>query len=89
MVGCEDRARRIDKTIALFEKKRPKIEVKTDFRPYLDLWKKCNTQASGGNPPDVFRNAIGLLRNTTRRTCRWISVSGSTPATSGWSDPRR
>ncbi|MFJ4567039.1 ABC transporter substrate-binding protein [Streptomyces caelestis] len=60
--GAEDRAQRINKTIALFEKKYPTIKVKTDFQPYLDFWKKFNTQASGGNPPDVFQNAIGFLR---------------------------
>ncbi|MPY61579.1 ABC transporter substrate-binding protein [Streptomyces spongiae] len=60
--GAEDRAERINKTIKLFEKKYPKIKVKTDFQPYLDFWKKFNTQASGGNPPDVFQNAIGFLR---------------------------
>ncbi|MEU0676737.1 extracellular solute-binding protein [Streptomyces sp. NPDC006172] len=60
--GSEDRAQRINKTIALFEKKYPKIKVKTDFQPYTDFWKKFNTQASGGNPPDVFQNAIGFLR---------------------------
>ncbi|WP_217180064.1 ABC transporter substrate-binding protein [Streptomyces sp. AC495_CC817] len=60
--GAEDRAERIKKCIALFEKKYPKIKVKTDFQPYLDFWKKFNTQASGGNPPDVFQNAIGFLR---------------------------
>ncbi|MER5718377.1 extracellular solute-binding protein [Streptomyces sp. NPDC002132] len=60
--GSEDRAQRINKTIALFEKKYPKIKVKTDFQPYSDFWKKFNTQASGGNPPDVFQNAIGFLR---------------------------
>ncbi|GGM12534.1 lipoprotein [Streptomyces fumigatiscleroticus] len=60
--GADDRAQRINKTIALFEKKYPKIKVKTDFQPYTDFWKKFNTQASGGNPPDVFQNAIGFLR---------------------------
>jgi multiple sugar transport system substrate-binding protein len=60
--GSEDRAKRINDSIKLFEKKYPKIKVKTDFQPYLDFWKKFNTQASGGNPPDVFQNAIGFLR---------------------------
>ncbi|MET9428316.1 MULTISPECIES: extracellular solute-binding protein [unclassified Streptomyces] len=60
--GSDDRAKRINKCVALFEKKFPKIKVKTDFQPYLDFWKKFNTQASGGNPPDVFQNAIGFLR---------------------------
>lgn len=65
--GSDDRAKRINRTIALFEKKYPKIKVKTDFQPYLDFWKKFNTQASGGNPPDVFQNAIGFLRKYDAR----------------------
>ncbi|MBC9713530.1 extracellular solute-binding protein [Streptomyces sp. TRM66268-LWL] len=60
--GADDRAKRINETIKLFEKKFPKIKIKTDFQPYPDFWKKFNTQASGGNPPDVFQNAIGFLR---------------------------
>lgn len=60
--GSDDRAKRINRSIALFEKKHPKIRIKTDFQPYADFWKKFNTQASGGNPPDVFQNAIGFLR---------------------------
>ncbi len=60
--GADDRAKKINETIKLFEKKYPKIKIKTDFQPYPDFWKKFNTQASGGNPPDVFQNAIGFLR---------------------------
>ncbi|GAA1362434.1 ABC transporter substrate-binding protein [Streptomyces beijiangensis] len=60
--GADDRAKKINQTIALFEKKYPKIKVKTDFQPYADFWTKFQTQASGGNPPDVFQNAIGFLR---------------------------
>ncbi|MEV2250253.1 extracellular solute-binding protein [Streptomyces sp. NPDC050147] len=65
--GSDDRAKRINRTIELFEKKYPKIKVETDFQPYLDFWKKFNTQASGGNPPDVFQNAIGFLRKYDKR----------------------
>ncbi|GAA3093461.1 extracellular solute-binding protein [Streptomyces rectiviolaceus] len=65
--GSDDRAKRINRTIELFEEKYPKIKVKTDFQPYLDFWKKFNTQASGGNPPDVFQNAIGFLRKYDQR----------------------
>ncbi|MDQ0841013.1 ABC transporter substrate-binding protein [Streptomyces sp. V1I6] len=60
--GADDRAKKINQTVALFEKKHPKIKVKTDFQQYGDFWKKFNTQAAGGNPPDVFQNAIGFLR---------------------------
>jgi multiple sugar transport system substrate-binding protein len=66
--GSEDRAKRINDSVALFEKKYPKIKVKTDFQPYLDFWKKFNTQASGGNPPDVFQNAVGFLRKYDERS---------------------
>ncbi|WP_190081587.1 ABC transporter substrate-binding protein [Streptomyces longisporoflavus] len=66
--GSDDRAKRINRTIELFEKKYPKIKVQTDFQPYLDFWKKFNTQASGGNPPDVFQNAIGFLRKYDQRS---------------------
>ncbi|MFC7303739.1 ABC transporter substrate-binding protein [Streptomyces monticola] len=65
--GAEDRSKRIIETIRLFEKKHPKIKVKTDFQPYPDFWKKFNTQASGGNPPDVFQNAVGFLRKYDER----------------------
>ncbi|MCT2593204.1 extracellular solute-binding protein [Streptomyces sp. N2-109] len=60
--GADDRAKRINETIDLFEKKHPKIKVKTDFQPYEDFWKKFNTQAAGGNPPDVIQNAVTFLR---------------------------
>ncbi|MFF5970320.1 ABC transporter substrate-binding protein [Streptomyces sp. NPDC012769] len=65
--GSDDRAKRINRSIALFEKKHPKIRIKTDFQPYADFWKKFNTQASGGNPPDVFQNAIGFLRKYDKK----------------------
>ncbi|OEJ23811.1 ABC transporter substrate-binding protein [Streptomyces agglomeratus] len=65
--GADDRAKRINESIALFEKKYPKIKVKTDFQPYLDFWKKFNTQAAGGNPPDVIQNAVTFLRKYAAR----------------------
>lgn len=73
--GAEDRARRVNKTICLSEKKYPECEVKTGFQPYPYSWKKFNTRAPGGNPPDMFRNAIGPLREWTRIMCRSTPVS--------------
>ncbi len=67
--GAEDRAERINKTIALFEKKYPKIKVKTDFQPYTDFWKKFNTQASGGIRRTCSRMRLDSCANTTRRMC--------------------
>ncbi|MGW0860228.1 ABC transporter substrate-binding protein [Streptomyces sp. NPDC002690] len=60
--GGQERATLINKTIALFEKKHPDIEVKTDFQDYENFWKKFNTQASAGNAPDVFQNSVAFLR---------------------------
>lgn len=60
--GGQERATLINETIALFEKKYPDIEVKTDFQDYENFWKKFNTQASAGNAPDVFQNSVAFLR---------------------------
>ncbi|MEU1296446.1 extracellular solute-binding protein [Streptomyces sp. NPDC005840] len=65
--GGEPRAIAIKKTIALFEKKNPKIKVKPEFTDYEAFWEKFQTQASGGNPPDVFQNAVGFLRKYDKR----------------------
>ncbi|WP_436839813.1 extracellular solute-binding protein [Streptomyces albogriseolus] len=59
---AEDRVQRINVTIDLFGKKYPKIKVKADFQPYTDFWQTFSTHTSGGNPPDVFQNAIGFPR---------------------------
>ncbi|MFD9498394.1 ABC transporter substrate-binding protein [Streptomyces sp. NPDC060035] len=60
--GADDRAKKVQQCVALFEKKHPKIKVKTDFQQYGDFWKKFNTQAAGGNAPDVIQNAVTFLR---------------------------
>ncbi|MFI1442512.1 ABC transporter substrate-binding protein [Streptomyces fructofermentans] len=65
--GAEERAKRINKSVALFEKKYPRIKVKTDFQDYVAFWEKFQTQAAGGNPPDVFQNAVTFLRKYDKR----------------------
>ncbi|MGP3982394.1 ABC transporter substrate-binding protein [Streptomyces sp. KR80] len=65
--GADDRAKKINQCVKLFEKKFPKIKVKTDFQDYVAFWEKFQTQASGGNPPDVFQNAVGFLRKYDQR----------------------
>ncbi|MFF9279354.1 ABC transporter substrate-binding protein [Streptomyces griseosporeus] len=65
--GAEERQKRISQSIRLFEKKYPKIKVKTDFQDYVAFWEKFQTQAAGGNPPDVFQNAVGFLRKYDKR----------------------
>ncbi|MFF4802049.1 ABC transporter substrate-binding protein [Streptomyces sp. NPDC001351] len=66
--GADERAKKINQTIKLFEKKYPKIKVKTDFQDYVSFWEKFQTQAAGGNPPDVFQNAVTFLRKYDKRS---------------------
>src|SRR4051812_33585500 len=65
--GAEERGKKINQSIALFGKKYPKIKGKTDFQDYPSFWEKFQTQAAGGNPPDVFQNAVGFLRKYDKR----------------------
>ncbi|MBX9395985.1 extracellular solute-binding protein [Streptomyces sp. TRM72054] len=65
--GAEERTKRINQTVALFEKKYPKIKVETDFQDYVAFWEKFQTQAAGGNPPDVFQNSVAFLRKYDKR----------------------
>ncbi|PGH51388.1 ABC transporter substrate-binding protein [Streptomyces sp. Ru87] len=60
--GDASRAKLINETVDLFEKKHPKIKVKTDFLEYADFWKKFATQSAGGGAPDVFQNSVAFLR---------------------------
>ncbi|WP_128378361.1 extracellular solute-binding protein [Streptomyces cavernae] len=65
--GAEERSKRINQSIALFEKKYPKIKIKPDFTDYVKFWEKFQTQAAGGNPPDVFQNAIAFVAKYDKR----------------------
>jgi multiple sugar transport system substrate-binding protein len=62
--GAEERAKKVNQTIALFEKKYPKVKVKTDFQTHQSFWEKFQTQASGGNPPDVFKTPSHFFGST-------------------------
>lgn len=37
-----------------FEKSHPNIKVKVELTPYKQYWTKLETEATGGNLPDVF-----------------------------------
>ncbi|MFF1282695.1 extracellular solute-binding protein [Streptomyces sp. NPDC058299] len=67
LVGVEERVKEIDQGTALFEKKYRKVSVKTYFQTYESFWKKCRTQATGGNPPDVFQSAVTFLQKYDKR----------------------
>ncbi|MGW1725204.1 extracellular solute-binding protein [Streptomyces sp. NPDC002306] len=67
MVRWRRTARRINQSLALFEKKYPEIRVKADFQDHVAFREEFQTRAAGGNPPDVFRNAVGFLRKYDKR----------------------
>ncbi|MEU3845193.1 extracellular solute-binding protein [Streptomyces sp. NPDC028635] len=58
---------RINRSISLFEQKSPKIKVKTDFQGYVSFREKFRTQPAGGNPADVFQNAVAFLGKYDKR----------------------
>ncbi|GHB63144.1 hypothetical protein GCM10010377_62710 [Streptomyces viridiviolaceus] len=66
-MGADERAKRINQSIRIFEKKYPKIKVKTDFQDCASFRGTCQTRVAGGNPPDVFQNAVGFLRKYDKR----------------------
>ncbi|WP_327398910.1 extracellular solute-binding protein [Streptomyces sp. NBC_01288] len=51
--GNDDRAQRTNAAVALFEKRHPKISVRTSFAGYPAYVQKLATQAAGGDLPDV------------------------------------
>lgn len=65
--GAEERAEKINQSVALCERKYPKIKVKTDFRTCQSFWEKFQTRAVGGNPLDVFQDAVTFLRKYDKR----------------------
>jgi hypothetical protein len=85
--------RKIDKSIELSGKKSAKIKVKTDFRDYAAFWERSRTRAAGGNPPDVFRNAVELLRKYDKRGVflglKWQMDAGNRASTTSIRMSRR
>lgn len=63
--GAEERIKKINQTIALFEKKYPKIKVKTDFQTYASFWEKFQTQVADGNPPEFSKTPSLFSGSTT------------------------
>ncbi|MGW5533665.1 hypothetical protein ACWER6_05475 [Streptomyces sp. NPDC004009] len=43
------------------------MKVRTDFQTYRPFCEKLPTQAVGGNPRDVFQNAVAFLRKYDKR----------------------
>lgn len=41
--------------------------MKADFQDHVAFREEFQTRAAGGNPPDVFWNAVGFLRKYDKR----------------------
>lgn len=59
--GADEWAKKVNRTIALFEKKYPKTKVKADFQTYQSFWEKFQTQAVGVNALRCSQNAVTFL----------------------------
>ncbi|MBW9092072.1 carbohydrate ABC transporter substrate-binding protein [Microbacterium jejuense] len=60
--GNDDRASRYNDLIAAFNEKYPNITVNPSFSDYPSFWEKRQTEAAGGNLPDVFQFSDSYLR---------------------------
>ncbi|CAM5626628.1 hypothetical protein SCANM63S_09832 [Streptomyces canarius] len=60
--GAEERAKKINQSIELFEEKYPKIKVKTDFQTYQSFWEEV---------PDAGRRRKSPGRFPKRRHIPW------------------
>ncbi|GAB7192698.1 extracellular solute-binding protein [Kineococcus sp. NUM-3379] len=65
--GSQDRADRMQKAIAAFEKANPDIKVKPNFTDYEGYWQKRSTEAAGGGLPDVMQFDFSYLRQYADR----------------------
>ena len=60
--GNDDRATRYNDLIAAFNEEYPNITVNTSFTDFPSFWEKRQTEAAGGNLPDVFQFSDSYLR---------------------------
>ncbi|WP_240414129.1 ABC transporter substrate-binding protein [Paenibacillus periandrae] len=65
--GSQDRNDKTLKAIDLFMKKNPNIEVQSEFIGFDDYWNKVNTQAAGGNLPDLMQIHEGVINEYVSR----------------------
>jgi multiple sugar transport system substrate-binding protein len=60
--GNDDRAERYNKLIEAFNEEYPNITVNSSFTDFPSYWEKRQTEAAGGNLPDVFQFSDSYLR---------------------------
>ncbi|WP_432482084.1 ABC transporter substrate-binding protein [Kineococcus esterisolvens] len=59
--GDKTRAERYEQAVALFEEANPGVDVRTRYASWGDYWTARNTEAAGGQLPDVFQMDIAYL----------------------------
>jgi multiple sugar transport system substrate-binding protein len=65
--GGQDRAKRTNEAIQLFEKQRSEFKVATESTAWGDYWTKVATLVAGGNAPDVIQMDYRYLVEYAKR----------------------
>ena len=65
--GGQDRARRTNEAIQIFEKQRPDLKIATESNAWADYWTKVATLVAGGNAPDVLQMDYRYLVEYAKR----------------------
>ncbi|MFB0615107.1 hypothetical protein [Streptomyces sp. AGS-58] len=65
--GVQERAKKMDRSVAPFEKKYPEARGRTGFQTYESFWEKSQARAASGNPPDFFQSTVTFLRKYDKR----------------------
>src|SRR4030095_10587479 len=65
--GGQDRARRTNEAIQLFEKQRADLKIATESTAWADYWTKVATLVAGGNAPDGIQMDYRYLVEYAKR----------------------
>lgn len=65
--GSTDRHTRTRDALAVFHKKHPNIDVRTQFSGWDGYWAKLATETAGGNPPDLIQMDYSYIGEYARR----------------------
>jgi multiple sugar transport system substrate-binding protein len=65
--GGQDRARRTNEAIQIFEKQRPDLKIATESTAWADYWTKVATLVAGGNAPDMLQMDYRYIVEYARR----------------------
>lgn len=65
--GGQDRARRTNEAIQIFEKQKPELKIATESTAWADYWTKVATLVAGGNAPDVLQMDYRYLVEYAKR----------------------